>query len=94
MFIIVNHSSSGGCKVMPVIFSKVEEGKKYLESLLEKEIKKGFARSWMNKRRDTLVVFKEGADCWEREYILQKLAFPRTIYAEAQPLSNYCGRIA
>lgn len=79
---------------MPVIFSKAEDGKKHLESLMEKEVKKGYGRSWMNKRRDTVVVLKEGANCFEREYILQKLAFPRTIYAEAQPLSNYCGRMA
>ena len=80
--------------MLPVIFSKVEEGRDYLKNLLNKEIKRGFGASFMYRTMGSIVVMKEGAGVWEREYILEKLSFPRTIYAEAEPITNYCGRVA
>ena len=94
MYIIVNHSSRGRCMVMPAIYKSLAEGRKGLNDLLEKEKGAGYDSSYIGIHGDVAVISKSGAECWEKEYILQKLSFPKTIYAEAVPVRNYCGRLA
>ena len=94
MYIIAKHHATGKCQVLPVIFKSENEGREHLLTLLEKEKKRGFNASFVNRLGDKVVVAKEGANCFEKEYILQKLTFKNTIYAEAEPLRNYCRRTA
>ena len=79
---------------MPAIYKSIAEGKRGLNDLLEKEKGAGYDSSYIGIHGDVAVISKSGAGCWEKEYILQKLSFPKTIYAEAVPVRNHCGRLA
>lgn len=94
MYIIAKHFSTGGCQTLPVIFKTEKEGKEYLQQLCEKEKKGGYTESFVNRWGDSVVVKKAGENCWQKEYILQKLTYTTTVYAEAVPVRNYCGRRA
>lgn len=94
MYIVSKHTSSGKCQTLPVIFKTQKAGEEYLQELLQKEIKRGFDASFLHRFHDGVTVLKKGANCFEKEYILQKLTYNKTIYAEGVPVRNYCGRMA